>query len=256
MACAITLAAEGASGVLIADISVTAAASAVAKCEAAATNSRFRAVAIHVDVTLEDSVQSLMDQMTQAFGRMDYCINCAGIGAMAGADIVSTPLAEFQRFLDVNSRGTFLVTRMASIVMRAQELQAVSQSSPGRGTTRGAIVNLGSASSMVAVPGVLPYTTSKHATLGISKSAALDNAAHGIRVNCVCPTWTDTPMVRRAIEGVEGLAGLIERAVPLGRIATPEEVADTVVFLCSPRSSYVTGCGLLVDGGATLSTSR
>lgn len=93
------------------------------------------------------------------------------IGAMAGADIVSTPLAEFQRFLDVNSRGTFLVTRMASIAMRAQELQAVSQSSPGQGTTRGAIVNLGSASSMVAIPGVLPYTTSKHATLGISKSA-------------------------------------------------------------------------------------
>lgn len=81
MACAVMLAAEGASGVLVADISVTAAARAVAKCEAAATNSRFRAVAIHVDVTLEDSVHSLMDQMTQSFGRIDYCINCAGVSS-------------------------------------------------------------------------------------------------------------------------------------------------------------------------------
>lgn len=86
--------------------------------------------------------------------------------------------------------------------------------------------------------------------------AALDNASYGIRVNCVCPSWTDTPMVQRAVEGVDGLAEFINRAVPLGRIAVPEEVADTVIFLCSSRSSYVTGCGLLVDGGTTLTALR
>ena len=86
--------------------------------------------------------------------------------------------------------------------------------------------------------------------------SALDNVSHGIRVNCVCPSWVDTPMVRKAIEGVKGLAEFIQHAVPMGRIATPEEVADTVIFLCSPRSSYVTGCGFIVDGGTTLTASR
>lgn len=85
---------------------------------------------------------------------------------------------------------------------------------------------------------------------------ALDNAGHGIRVNCVCPSWVDTPMVRRAIDGVEGLAQFIQQAVPMGRIATPEEVADAVIFLCSARSSYVTGCGFIIDGGTTLTASR
>lgn len=85
---------------------------------------------------------------------------------------------------------------------------------------------------------------------------ALDNAGHGIRVNCVCPSWVDTPMVRQAIDGVEGLAQIIQQAVPIRRIATPAEVADAVIFLCSPRSSYVTGCGFIVDGGTTLTASR
>lgn len=85
---------------------------------------------------------------------------------------------------------------------------------------------------------------------------ALDNAAYGIRVNCVCPSWTDTPMVRRAMEGVDGLKKFIEGAVPIGRIADSEEIADTVIFLCSPRSSYIIGCGLIVDGGTTLTALR
>jgi hypothetical protein len=143
-------------------------------------------------------------------------------------------------------------------------------------------VNLGSAMSLVASAGVLPYTASKHAALGLTKNSgkshstthltrdtvsvivhrlmrrisALDNATYGIRVNCVCPSWTDTPMVRRAIEGVEGLEQFIEGAVPLGRMAVTEEVADVVVFLCSPRSSYMTGCALIVDGGTTLTALR
>lgn len=93
------------------------------------------------------------------------------VGAQEATDIVSLSIVEFQRFLDVNATGMFLVTREASIMMRAQQAQPVSRSMPGRGTTRGAIVNLGSASSLVATAGVLPYTTSKHAALGLTKNS-------------------------------------------------------------------------------------
>lgn len=93
------------------------------------------------------------------------------IGVQTAVDIASLSLSEFQRFLDVNTTGMFLVTREASITMRAQELLPVSESSTGRGKTRGSIVNLGSANSIVAVPGVLPYTASKHAVLGLSKNS-------------------------------------------------------------------------------------
>lgn len=255
-ACALLLAKEGASGLLVADIDPRLAADVAAECTALAVNDGFHAEAIQVDITIESAVQALFRRMTDIFGRIDYCINSAGIGVQKATDIADMSLHEFQRFLDINTLGMFLVTREASIAMRGQEARAVSDHSPGRGMTRGAIVNLGSGSSLIASPGVLPYTTSKHGALGLSKNSALDNARHGIRVNCVCPSWTDTPMVERAVSGVEGLKDFIQAAVPMGRIAMPEEVADTVIFLCSPRSSYVTGCSFIVDGGTTLTALR
>ncbi|KAF5620207.1 short-chain dehydrogenase reductase SDR [Fusarium sp. NRRL 52700] len=252
-ACAISFAKDGACGVLVADIAVGLAKDVVNECKAAAVNKDFRCEAIHVDVTREESVQNLMSHAVQTFGRIDYCVNSAGIGVRQAADIANTPLSDFERFIQVNTAGMFLVTREASITMRAQEPVAITA---GRGPSRGAIVNLGSASSMVASPGVLPYTTSKHAALGLTKNSALDNASHGIRVNCVCPSWTDTPMTRQALEGVQGLVEFVRAAVPMGRIATPDEVADAVIFLCSSRASYITGTALIVDGGTTLTSMR
>ncbi|KAI1338698.1 NAD(P)-binding protein [Xylariaceae sp. FL0016] len=233
-----------------------AASETLAECEAVATNSQFKGSVWEVDITQETSVATLFTEYAKIFGRIDYCVNSAGIGAQEATDISSLSLAEFRRFLDINANGMFLVTKQASIVMREQEAMLVSASQSTRGVTRGAIVNLGSGSSLVATPGVLPYTTSKHAALGLTKNSALDNAPHGIRVNCVCPSWTATPMVTRAMEGVEGLSEFIKKAVPIGRIAAPEEVADAVVFLCSPRSSYITGSAMIVDGGTTLTASR
>lgn len=85
---------------------------------------------------------------------------------------------------------------------------------------------------------------------------ALDNAAYGIRVNAICPSWVDTPMVSRAVDGDPALGELMKRTIPMGRIAHQEEVSDIIMFLSSPRSSYVTGAGWIVDGGITLQLQR
>lgn len=120
---------------------------------------------------------------------------------------------------------------------------------------RGVIINLGSCNSVMATPKLTPYTTAKHAILGLTRNAALDNAKYGIRVVAVCPSWVDTPMIDRAKLGDAGLQARIEKTVPLGRIATQQEVSDVIVFLSSYRASYITGTTYIIDGGATLSTA-
>ncbi|KAK7745565.1 hypothetical protein SLS53_003065 [Cytospora paraplurivora] len=223
---------------MIADVDLHAARTVAEECRTLATNSQFRAEAVFIDLCDEESVRKGFNQTVELFGRMDYCVNCAG-------------LSEFQRFQQINSTGTFLVMREASKIMRAQKLRAISPSGafPDRGSTRGAIVNLCSAASLAAVTTTLPYTVSKHAQLGVSKSSALDNASYHIRVNSVCPSWVDTPMVQRAVDGIDGLGDYIKSKLPLGRLANPEEIADVVVFALSPRSSFMTGATLVVDGG-------
>ncbi|CAI6101389.1 unnamed protein product [Clonostachys chloroleuca] len=249
--CALAFAEEGASGLIVADLDLPSATKVAAEANAlaAAKHPGFRATPFKVDVTSEDSVNRLMACVRATSGRLDYCVNCAGIGVERAAPIAEASLAEFNRFLDVNVSGTFLVTRAASSMMAAQEPIKDSPS-----PVRGAIVNMGSAASFVSTPQMVQYTASKHAILGLTKNAALDNAALGIRVNCICASWVDTPMVRKAIDQVPDLEELIQSAVPMGRMAHAKEIADSVMFLCSERSSYITGCGLVVDGGTTLTT--
>ncbi|KAI6356240.1 Short-chain dehydrogenase red2 [Pyricularia grisea] len=258
-ACALAFARRGVDGLVVADVDLQAAESLVAECRAEAKSAGTAdalgcAEATRVDVADERSVELAVSFARRVLGRVDYCVNSAGIGVKLAKEIAEASPVEFEAMFQVNVKGTFLVTRAISALMKTQDPVPVLRDSPGRGTTRGCIVILGSAAAFAATPNMIQYTTAKHAVLGLTKSAALDNAAHGIRVNSVCPSWVDTPMVRRALQDVPELEQTIRSSVPMGRIALAEEVADAVMFLCSPAASYATGCNMILDGGTTLTT--
>ncbi|KAI0894279.1 NAD(P)-binding protein [Annulohypoxylon nitens] len=249
------LAKAGVRGLLIADLSLQAAEKVASEAQAVATSPVFRAIAIHIDVTLEESVSHAIAHMIESFKRIDFCVHCAGIPGGTFDEVSSASFEDFKHLLEVNVQGTFLVTSQVLAKMRLQEPKQLHPTQAQRGLSRGTLVNMASLMSYMPLPGMVQYVTSKHAVMGISKTAALENVAHNIRVNCVCPSYVDTPMVTRATEVVPGLEQNILSGIPMGRLATADEVADVVLFLCSPMSSYMTGCGLVVDGGMSISTS-
>jgi NAD(P)-dependent dehydrogenase (short-subunit alcohol dehydrogenase family) len=188
----------------------------------------------------------------KAFGRIDYSINSAGVGVQKPASIQDVDLDEMNRFWRVNVMGTLNSIKAVSTAMIAQDRQESTTRGRTRDIGRGVIINLGSCASYIATPDITQYTTSKYAVLGMTKNAALDLAKHGIRVNAICPSWVETPMVDAAVAGSKELGQMMQRVIPMGRIAKVEEVADVIVFMSSPLASYVTGVGWVVDGGTML----
>lgn len=179
-------------------------------------------------------------------------INCAGIGNISTAATPDLELDVFTKILDINIKGTLLCVRAVTKVMARQEPLSYTNRQGTRSLGRGSIVNLRSLSSYVAAPGTMSYTTSKHALTGLTKSAAIDTFKSHIRVNSVCPAYVDTPMMQVAFERKPELAKLYKAVSPLHRVAAVDEVADYIVFLCSPSASYINGTGLTIDAGISL----
>jgi NAD(P)-dependent dehydrogenase (short-subunit alcohol dehydrogenase family) len=192
------------------------------------------------DIAIARNVQRMVAHTIEKFGRLDYAVNNAGIeGKLAG--ITDLPEQEWDRVLDTNLKGTFLCLQYEARAMLAG----------GRG---GAIVNVGSVNSFLGFPTGSAYVASKHGQIGLTTSVSAELAPQGIRVNLVCPGFIDTPMHHRA----RGLLGddlydkvLIPR-VHTRRAGRPDEIAQTIVFLCSDEASYLTGTTLTPDGGFTL----
>ena len=185
---------------------------------------------VTVDVTDSEQVDDMVTQITSRFGALDIAINCAGVGMPVKAPVADTDIAEWRRLLAVNLDGVFYCMRSERAVMSAGA----------------SIVNVASVMGLVGTPGASPYVSSKHGLIGLTKTAALDYAAAGVRVNAVAPGFIDTPLLRGPDE--ESRRAL-SAAHPLGRLGTAAEVAAAVCFLASPAASFITGSVLPVDGG-------
>ncbi|KFY50306.1 hypothetical protein V496_09415 [Pseudogymnoascus sp. VKM F-4515 (FW-2607)] len=216
---------------------------------AASLASLFPAVefqALTCDLADEAQVEAAFQKAVSRFSRLDYVVNNAGIGGPL-VPTTESDVTVLERIMSVNLKGVWLCERAALKQMLRQEPLPLQESAPaGRAPARGSIINIGSVLSLLAVRQNALYTMSKHALTGLTKTDALDFAKKGIRVNTVCPGFVDTPLVTPAIREI--LKVSIDKT-PMGRLASPQEIADGVVFLASDRASYITGISLAIDGG-------
>src|SRR5213592_4551987 len=188
---------------------------------------------IRADVRHEEDVRSLVDRTVKRFGRLDVAVNTAGTEGKPGP-VTEQSAESYAATFDTNVLGTLLSMKHELRVMQAQG--------------HGSIVNLSSTTGSKAAPGASVYTASKHAVEGLTKSAALEAAAFGVRVNAVAPGPVETEMLNRFTRSAERKAGLIA-GVPLKRSGTPQEIAQTIVFITSDKASFITGHIIAVDGG-------
>ncbi|KAL9106438.1 MAG: hypothetical protein Q9227_008526 [Pyrenula ochraceoflavens] len=250
---AFSFAQAGVRAIVFADISETNGTQAVEDTKKYASNSEYRGVFFKVDVADEAGVQEMVDFAVKEFGRIDYAVNGAGVDNGVYLPFAESVPEDYDHVMAVNAKGLMLCVQAEIKAMLAQESRQYTSRGGTRDIGRGSIINIASANSYAGLPGKMAYVVSKHAGMGITKMAALDHAKDGIRINSVCPTWVKTPMQEEELRKNPATLDLIQRMVPCKRVADPEEVADAIVFLASPASSYINGTGLMIDGGVTLS---
>ena len=193
-------------------------------------------VAAPGDVSDEASVASIIEAARAGLGKIDVLINCAGVGDTFKPTLEQS-MEHWQRIIDINLTGTYLTCR------------AVAGEMLERG--EGAIVNISSIAGLVGLPYRNAYTASKHGVAGITKSLASEWGQRGVRVNAVSPGYVATPMVQKLIESGRVDEKTIQRRTPMGRLATPDEIGNVMMFLASPLASYVNGAVIPIDGGYT-----
>ena len=196
-----------------------------------------RAVAVRCDVSRAEEVKAALDNTVDAFGRVDFAFNNAGVEQplTATADLTDD---EWGRIMRINLRGVFLC-------MKYQIPHMLKQGG-------GVIVNTSSGAGVKGFAGQAAYCAAKHGVIGLTKAAALDYASHNIRVNAVCPGIISTPMMDRFTGGTDEGEQRVIAQEPIGRMGKPEEIAATVMWLCSDAAAFVIGHAMVVDGGQTV----
>jgi NAD(P)-dependent dehydrogenase (short-subunit alcohol dehydrogenase family) len=228
-AIALAFANEGAN-VVVADIDPDGSRETVQQIQQAGGKSIFS----QCDVSREDMVKATIEAVVKECGRIDCACNNAGVHNALPGTLADTERDLWDRIMAVNLTGVFLC-------MKYEIRQMVKQGA-------GVIVNIASLAGLVAEPGSPAYTASKHGVMGLTKAAALDCARDKIRINAVCPACIDTPMLASAPEEVRQYLKTLH---PVGRFGKPEEVAAAVMYLCSDLAGFITGTGIVLDGGAS-----
>ena len=195
-----------------------------------------RAVGIRCNVTDEADVAAMLERTVSTFGRLDAAFNNAGVQSPA-LETADVSAEEFDRVNAINLRGVWTCMKHELRYMRERD--------------SGAIVNCSSIGGLIGLPGRAAYHAAKHGVIGLTRSAALEYASRGIRINAVCPGTIDTPMVSEMLAKVPDAMKEILRNQPIGRLGRAEEIASAVLWLCSPGASFVIGHALVVDGGFT-----
>lgn len=196
------------------------------------------ALAVRCDVSRAEDVKAALARTVEVFGRLDFAFNNAGIEPGKPAPTAQYEEEEWDRIFAINLRGMFLCMK--------HEIPLILKQGGG------AIVNTSSGAGIIGIKGSPAYTAAKHGVIGLTRAAALDYAAQNIRINAVCPGYIDTPMMERFTGGsAEGRAKVIAEE-PVGRMGKPEEIAATVLFLCSDAAAFVIGHAMVVDGGQTI----
>jgi NAD(P)-dependent dehydrogenase (short-subunit alcohol dehydrogenase family) len=201
------------------------------------TSAGHKAIAVRCDVADEAQVAAMVERVVSTFGRLDAAFNNAGVQSPV-ADMADAESDEYDRVMDINLRGVWNCMKYELRQMREQG--------------SGAIVNNSSIGGLIGIPGRATYHAAKHGVLGLTKSAALEYASRGIRINAVCPGTIETPMVTAMLAKEPEAMEVIMRDTPIQRLGRSEEIASAVLWLCSPGASFVIGHALALDGGYTV----
>ena len=189
---------------------------------------------VKADISKASEVDALIQNAVNRFGRLDIAFNNAGVEG-AWAPIVRQSEEDWDRTIDINLKGVWLCLKY--------EIRQMLRQAGG-----GAIVNMASITGLIGSVGAGAYSASKHGVIGLTKTAALENAKSGIRINAICPGFTETPMADRIFR-VPKLYKYVLSCHPIGRLGRPAEIAEAVLWMCSDRASFMTGQSLILDGG-------
>ena len=225
--------AKGGAAVVVAEINVLTGQETVGQIQ----QSGGKAIFIACDVASPDQINAAVQQTIDTYGRLDIGINNAGIGGKYGR-LTEQTQADFEQMMAVNIGSVFYG-------MQAQIRQMLTQHEGGK------IVNVSSIAGVRGMPMGAPYSASKHAVIGLTKTAALEYVRRHIRINAICPVYTHSAMVDELLQEVPDMEEKMRRRIPIGRLGEPEEIAQAILWLCSDENAFFTGQVLQLDGGMT-----